>query len=72
MNRMDAMVIEWDGQQVPDELRQLPPGRYVIERAADALTPAEDAGIAEALDQLDAGQGIDLADVLRAVRGRRR
>ena len=33
------------------------------------LTPEEDAGILAALDTLDAGRGIPLADVVREIRG---
>jgi len=32
-------IIEWNGADVPAELRKLPAGTYVIQRADDALAP---------------------------------
>ena len=68
---MKPKVIEWDGIHVPEALRELPPGRYAVEPIDNLppLTPEEDTGIADGLDQLDAGRGIPLTDVLREVRG---
>jgi len=68
---MDPTVITWNGTRIPDELRDLPPGRYVIASIDEPppLTDAEDAGIRAALDALDAGRGIPLADVVRELRG---
>jgi hypothetical protein len=67
---VEALVIEWDGSEVPRELRELPPGRYLLEPLDDllVLTPEEDAGIREAMDDLDAGNGIPLEDVLAELR----
>ncbi len=44
---MDLKVINWDGTRIPDELRDLPPGRYAVSAidAPAALTEAEEAGI---------------------------
>src|SRR2546426_12375804 len=60
----------WDGTHVPQALRELPPGRYAVEPIDNLppLTPEEDTGILAALDQLDAGRGIPLADVVREIR----
>lgn len=72
---MHARIIEWDGTNVPEELRQLPPGRYVvdavenIEDIAD-LTEEEDAGIQLAIDQIDAGLGIPAEQVMQAIKSR--
>ena len=67
---MKPTIIDWDGSRVPRELRELPPGRYAIEPVDDEvpLTPEEEAGIQLALDQLDAGAGISLADLVREIR----
>ena len=68
---MDLKIITWDGTRLPNELRDLPPGRYAI-AAIDEPTPLteeEDAGLRAALDALDAGDGIPLADVVREIRG---
>jgi hypothetical protein len=69
---MALRVIEWDGTHVPAELRKLPPGRYVVEPvdASESLTPEEEAGLRAALDHLEAGEGISLADVVRDIRSR--
>ena len=71
---MDHKIITWDGARIPDGLRDLPPGRYAIAAIDEPppLTDAEDAGIREALDALDAGHGISLGDVVREIRGRDR
>ncbi len=67
---MAPTIIEWDGRQMPEQLRGLPPGRYVVEPLDEVnLTADEEAGIATALDALDAGRGISLADVVRQLRG---
>ena len=74
---MNAVIIDWDGKTVPEELRQLPPGRYVlgsvesIEDLGD-LTEEEDAGIRLAMKQIEAGEGIPLEDVMRAIQSRAR
>lgn len=66
---MDATIIEWDGQHVPDELQHLPPGRYVLQAAEDALTAEEKVGLAVGLSELDAGDEIDAGDALRLIVG---
>ena len=67
---MKPKVIDWDGSHIPEELRRLPPGRYAVEPIdqPSPLTPEEEAGILAGLDQLDAGGGIPLADVVREIR----
>jgi hypothetical protein len=62
-----ATVLKWNGKDVPDELRNLPSGRYVIESldAVPALTPEEEKGLEEAIAELDRGEGVDL-DAVRS------
>lgn len=67
---MEKPIIEWDGEHVPGGLRGLPPGRYQLE-PVEVLTDVEDAGIVEALGEIDAGQGRSLNDVIAEIRGRR-
>jgi len=60
-------VIEWDGtgfpaelrRLLPAELRDLPPGRYLVEPMPedDELTLEEEAGILEAIAEIEAGKG---------------
>lgn len=75
---MKPTVIDWDGSRMPQELRDLPPGRHVLEPIDErpalipderpALTPEEESGILAALDQLDAGRGVPILDVVREIR----
>ncbi len=67
---MKPNVIDWDGSHIPEALRDLPPGRYAVEPIDDLppLTREEEAGLPAALDQLDAGRGIPLANVIREIR----
>lgn len=67
---MGVKVIRWDGTHIPDELRQLPPGRYAVESVDDIpqLTEEEERGILAALDELDGGGGRPLSDVVREIR----
>jgi hypothetical protein len=60
-----ATVLKWNGRDVPEELRKLPEGRYVIESvdAVPALTPEEERGLEEAIASLDRGEGADVEDV---------
>lgn len=66
------IIIQWDGENLPAELRQLPPGRYLIGSAYeiwdDELTPEEDAGIQLALDQIEAGEGIPYEEAIRQLK----
>ena len=46
-----AVVVEWNGQDVPEQLRRLPPGRYVLASVDEsvALSDEEEAGLIAAL-----------------------
>jgi hypothetical protein len=46
-----AVVVEWNGQNVPEELRALPAGRYVVAAVeeSDALTDEEEGGLIAAM-----------------------
>jgi hypothetical protein len=59
-----SFVLKWNGKEIPDELRELPEGRYVIEPVDDssALTEAEEEGIERALASVREGKGIDLEE----------
>lgn len=69
---MEATVIDWDGNNVPPELRLLPPGRYVLAPLDDSadLTPEEDAAVRQGLDDEEAGNVVSLAEVLREFESR--
>jgi len=67
-------IINWNGSDLPEALRHLPAGRYVVEPLDDslALSPEEEEGLIEALESLRAGRGVDheqvRARVLKRVR----
>jgi hypothetical protein len=57
-----ARVVTWNGKDVPPELSELPPGRYVVEAVeedAPALSPEEEAGIEAALESYRQGRVVD-------------
>lgn len=60
-------VITWNGKEVPKEMRGLPSGRYVVEALHASLTSAEERAIVHALESLDAGEGVPLAQARRQV-----
>lgn len=66
---MQSRVIEWDGTHLPDELRELAPGRYFVGPVDDVLTLTshEEAKILAGLDQLDAQQSVTHEKVSRDV-----
>lgn len=49
---------------MPEELRVLPPGRYVLEPWVAPPSAEEEDGIADAINALDAGQGIPLEQMM--------
>jgi hypothetical protein len=59
-----SVVLKWNGRELPNELRQLPEGRYVIEPVDDApvLTEAEEEGIELALASVRDGRGVSMAE----------
>ena len=61
------VVVKWNGNDLPEELRALPAGRYLIEPVdkLPPLTPDEDVGIQTACDALRRGEGVDSAEVQR-------
>jgi hypothetical protein len=62
-------VLHWNGKDIPEELRELPAGTYVVETvdSAPALTPDEDQGLAEALASLRAGEGRTVEQVRQTI-----
>lgn len=64
-----ARVLHWNGKDLPDELRELPAGTYVVEAVdkAPALTPDEEQGLADALSSLRAGEGRAVEQVRKTV-----
>ena len=69
---MERIIIEWDGSKLPAELRELPPGRYLVEPLDEErpLTPEEDAGLRLGLDQAERGEVAPAREVLARLRAR--
>jgi hypothetical protein len=52
--------MNWNGKDLPSELHDLPPGRYVLEAADDAaFTDDEVRGVELALEQYRRGQTVE-------------
>jgi hypothetical protein len=62
-------VLHWNGKDIPEELRELPAGTYVVEAVGDvpSHTSDEDQGIAHALASLRAGSGLTTAQVRQTI-----
>jgi hypothetical protein len=57
-----ARIVNWNGKDLPAELRELPAGRYLVEPVDDdvpALSTDEEAGIEAALDSYRQGRVVD-------------
>ena len=64
----EPVIIQWDSTSLPaevrallpDDLRAPPPGRYLVEPLVDdeELTPEEELGLLEAMQEIEAGHGI--------------
>ena len=55
-------LVDWNGKDLPPELRELPAGRYVVEAVdneAPLLSPDEEAGIEAALESYRQGRVVD-------------
>ena len=48
-----CVVVNWNGEDLPDQLRQLPAGRYLIASLdeTEELSPEQDAGLEAALER---------------------
>lgn len=60
-----ARLLDWNGKNIPAALRELPPGRYVVESVdlVPELTAEEDEGLAVGLASLARGEGIPAEEV---------
>ena len=61
--------LNWNGKDLPDELRELPAGRYVVESLDDLseLTHDEQEGLRQALASLRAGEGRTVEQVRHTI-----
>ena len=71
-----ARLVNWNGKDLPSELRDLPAGRYVVEAVDDEAPPLsadEEAGIEAALDSYRQGRVVDAKrarEIINAALGR--
>ena len=65
-------VLDWNGEDIPTELRALPMGRYLIVPIDDApeLSVEDAAGLERALASIAAGRGVGEDAARRTVRER--
>jgi hypothetical protein len=64
-----SRVLKWNGKDLPQELRSMPAGRYVVEPVDEVpeLTREEEEGLVEALDSIDRGEGESEQEVRQAI-----
>ena len=60
-----AVIVNWNGVDVPEELKALKKGRYVLLPIDEPqeLTEDEEAGLEAALASVQAGKGVTLEEV---------
>ena len=56
------IVVDWNGKDLPAELKELPPGRYHLAPLDDglSLTAEEEAGLYAAMDSVARGAGVPM------------
>ena len=66
-------ILEWNGRDVPEELRSLPAGRYVVEPVDEVpqLTEEEERGLEAALAAARRGDVFTVEEARRKVRDAR-
>jgi len=65
-------MIDWDGTHLPEELRQLPPGRYVLSvvEIDNDMSEEEEAAVLAGLDDSEAGHVVPYDAAMRDLRSR--
>ncbi len=69
---MTPKTFHWNGSDLPEEFRSLPPGRYLVEPVDQPYvpTPDEEAAIMQGIAELNAGQSLPLEEVIADLRTR--
>jgi hypothetical protein len=67
-----AIILNWNGKDVPEKLKSLPAGRYVLQDVHPTLDldSEQQDGLERALDSLESGAGLGDIEVLKALRSR--
>lgn len=65
-----GIEIDWDGEHLPKELAELPPGRYqlFLVDAVYELSDEEDAAVRAGLDDVEAGRVRPLDEAIQEIR----
>jgi hypothetical protein len=65
-----AVIVHWNGVDVPEELKSLKKGRYVLVPIDEPpeLTEEQEAGLEAALASTRAGEGLSLEEALAQVK----
>jgi hypothetical protein len=66
-----SVVLDWNGEDLPKELSELPRGRYLVVSLDELpeLSPDEEEGLRDAMSSIRAGRGLSLAEARRRVLG---
>ena len=61
-----AVIVNWNGVDVPEELKALKKGRYVLVPIDEPpeLTEEQEAGLEDAMASIRAGEGLSLEEAL--------
>lgn len=61
-----AVIVNWNGVDVPEELKALKKGRYVLVPVDEPpeLTEEQEAGLESAMASIRAGEGLSLEETL--------
>jgi hypothetical protein len=67
-----TLVLNFDGKQLPAEMRSLPSGRYVLQSVDEVplLTEAQEAGIGDAARSIETGEGFSPDELRAELKGR--
>lgn len=63
-------IVSWNGADIPEALKDLPPGRYVIQPVEDVidLDDHEQKGLEHGVRQLDRGETVSHDDAMSRAR----
>jgi hypothetical protein len=64
-----SVILKWDGQRLPDEMRSLPAGRYVVQPARDAVPALQESWREPSIDDLIVDQGVPIPQRLESLLG---
>lgn len=56
-------IIDWNGADIPEELRKLPAGKYVVASVTEVLSSDEEDGLIAALESLRVGRSFSHEEV---------